>query len=206
MKPTSDTLSRRSLLTQAAVAGIATMAAPMINLGRFRLFAQSTAEYSARAVALMQRSLVIDMLSPFTLNFPNQAKWEANPESFSARSTHERRCGRIWSRGSVGRIDEACVGGRGQQRDAHRPAGGGGRGGSPAGHRPRLHHLRVRAAQALLPQSRLCQGAHERNQRVHVLWLLHHSPSRQGHRLSWVQVQERHFPRQYPQYGPHGRS
>src|SRR3989338_8310120 len=32
----------------------------------------------------MQRSLVIDMLSPFTLNFPNQSKWEAKPESFSA--------------------------------------------------------------------------------------------------------------------------
>lgn len=80
----SPTISRRSLLTQAAAAGIAAMAAPMINLGRFRLFAQSATEYSVRAVGLMQRSLVIDMLSPFTLNFPNQAKWEAAPESFSA--------------------------------------------------------------------------------------------------------------------------
>lgn len=79
-----STLSRRTMLARAAAAGLATLAAPMINLGRFRLFAQSTTEYSARAVGLMQRSLVIDMLSVFTLNFPNQAKWEANPESFSA--------------------------------------------------------------------------------------------------------------------------
>lgn len=79
-----STLSRRTMLARAAAAGLATLAAPMINLGRFRLFAQPTTEYSARAIGLMQRSLVIDMLSVFTLNFPNQAKWEANPESFSA--------------------------------------------------------------------------------------------------------------------------
>lgn len=79
-----STLSRRTMLRRTAAAGLATLAAPMINLGRFRLFAQSTTEYSARAIGLMQRSLVIDMLSVFTLNFPDQAKWEANPESFSA--------------------------------------------------------------------------------------------------------------------------
>lgn len=84
MTDTPRTLSRRAMLERAAAAGLATVAAPMINLGRFRLFAQSTTEYSARAIGLMQRSLVIDMLSVFTLNFPNQAKWEANPESFSA--------------------------------------------------------------------------------------------------------------------------
>ena len=71
------------MLAQSAVASLATVAAPMINLGRYQLFAQSTVEYSARAIALMQRSLVIDMLSVFTLNFPDQAKWEANPESFT---------------------------------------------------------------------------------------------------------------------------
>ena len=85
MRPTpGPPMSRRALVAHAAAAGFAALAAPMINLGRFRLFAQSATEYSARAVGLMQRSLVIDMLSPFTLNFPNQAKWEAAPESFSA--------------------------------------------------------------------------------------------------------------------------
>ena len=72
------------MLAHSAAASLATLAAPMINLGRYRLFAQSTTEYSARAIALMQRTVVIDMLSVFTLNFPDQAKWEANPETFTA--------------------------------------------------------------------------------------------------------------------------
>ena len=76
-------ISRRSLLAGAAAAAAATIAAPMINLGRYRLFAQSAQQYSARAVALVERSLVIDMLSVFTLNFPDQTKWNLNPESFT---------------------------------------------------------------------------------------------------------------------------
>ena len=84
MKKQRSSISRRQMLAQSAAASLATLAAPMINLGRFRLFAQSTTEYSARAIALIQRTVVIDMLSVFTLNFPDQAKWEANPETFTA--------------------------------------------------------------------------------------------------------------------------
>jgi membrane dipeptidase len=76
-------ISRRDLIVSAAASGLAVFAAPMINRGRFRLFAQSR-EYSARAIALIERSLVIDMLSPMTLNFPLQAKWNKDPESFTA--------------------------------------------------------------------------------------------------------------------------
>lgn len=76
-------ISRRTLLVQAAAVGMATVAAPMINLGRYQLFGQPAPQYSARAISLVQRSLVIDMLSVFTLNFPDQAKWEANPETFT---------------------------------------------------------------------------------------------------------------------------
>ena len=83
MKHETNEISRRTLLTSAATASLAALAAPMINLGRYRLFAQSSVEYSARAIALMQRSVVIDMLGVFTLNFPDQAKWEANPETFT---------------------------------------------------------------------------------------------------------------------------
>ena len=83
MEDKTNSLSRRAMLVQAAAVGVASLAAPMINLGRYRLFGQNAPEYSARAVALMQRSIVIDMLSVFTLNFPNQAKWEANPETFT---------------------------------------------------------------------------------------------------------------------------
>ena len=75
-------LSRRHLLGQAAAAGLATVAAPLLNLGRFRLFGQSAPDYSRRCVDLVQRSLVIDMLGVFTLNFPEQERWQANPESF----------------------------------------------------------------------------------------------------------------------------
>ena len=56
----------------------------MINVGRFRLFAHSAAEYSERAIRLVRDSLVIDMLSPITLNFPLMGRWTANPERFTA--------------------------------------------------------------------------------------------------------------------------
>ncbi|MEJ7811715.1 MAG: membrane dipeptidase [Gemmatimonadaceae bacterium] len=77
-------VSRRTLLKGAAAGCVAALAAPMLNRNRYRLFAASGAEYSARAIALVQRSLVIDMLAPFTLDFPLQAKWTRSPESFGA--------------------------------------------------------------------------------------------------------------------------
>ena len=76
-------LSRRMALKAMAGSCAAALAAPMLNRGRFRLFAQSAQEYSARAIALVQRSTVVDMLSVFTLNFPLQDKWVADPESFT---------------------------------------------------------------------------------------------------------------------------
>jgi membrane dipeptidase len=74
-------LSRRSLLKAVAAGAGSVIAAPMLNLGRFALFANA-APYSERAVRLVRDSLVIDMLSPLSLNFPLFAKWEANPELF----------------------------------------------------------------------------------------------------------------------------
>lgn len=85
----SSSVSRRSLLKQVAAAGLASVAAPMINLGRFQLFGQGTPEYSARAIGLVQRSLVIDMLSPFTLDFNKQANWEVNAETFTDATFQE---------------------------------------------------------------------------------------------------------------------
>ena len=77
-------VSRRSALKVLAGSCAAAIAAPMINLGRFQLFAQSARQYSARAIALVQRSVVVDMLSVFTLDFPLQDRWVADPESFTA--------------------------------------------------------------------------------------------------------------------------
>ena len=78
-------LSRRDLLRSSAAAAGAALAAPMLNLGRFRLFAHSLDDYSARTIALMQRSVVIDMLGVFTLDFPLQARWAKAPETFTAK-------------------------------------------------------------------------------------------------------------------------
>lgn len=77
-------MTRRELLKSAAGAGLMSFAAPMVNRGHYRLFASSRKEYSARAIDLVRRSTVIDMLSPFTLNFTKQAKWFANPETFTS--------------------------------------------------------------------------------------------------------------------------
>jgi membrane dipeptidase len=73
-------ISRRSFLATGAAA----LAAPAILRGRYRLFTHSATEYSARAIALVQRSTVIDMLSVLTLNFPLQDKWTADPDTFTA--------------------------------------------------------------------------------------------------------------------------
>ncbi len=76
-------VSRRAMLTQTAVAGAAVIAAPFINRGRHRLFAFSQAEYSARAIALVQRSTVVDMLCILNMNFTQADKWMASPETFT---------------------------------------------------------------------------------------------------------------------------
>jgi membrane dipeptidase len=69
----------------------ATIAAPMLNRGWFQLFAQSATKYSARAIDLLQRSIVIDMLNPLTLigvlapiNGDKRPTWFTNPETFTA--------------------------------------------------------------------------------------------------------------------------
>lgn len=78
-----QSLSRRTLLKHAASAAGAVALGPMINLGRYRLFADCPDEYSARAIRLVNEATVIDMLSPITINFPVMAEWFADPESFT---------------------------------------------------------------------------------------------------------------------------
>lgn len=75
-------MTRREALKAAASATAFMAAGPMLNFGRFRLFG-GQAEYSARAIKLMGESLVIDMLSPLTLNWQLQGKWNANAETFT---------------------------------------------------------------------------------------------------------------------------
>ena len=54
----------------------------MINRGRFALFGQTAAEYSARTLDLVRESTVIDMLGLVTLNFHKLWAWQAEPGLF----------------------------------------------------------------------------------------------------------------------------
>jgi len=56
-------LTRRDVLKATTMAA----AAPMLNLGTFQLFAESTDRYSERAVDLVRSSTTVDMLNPFSL-------------------------------------------------------------------------------------------------------------------------------------------
>jgi len=69
------TLTRRSFVRAAALAAGAAPLAPFVPRGRFRLFAWSENEYSARCIDLVESSLVIDMLGLLTLNGETQARW-----------------------------------------------------------------------------------------------------------------------------------
>jgi membrane dipeptidase len=80
----ANTLSRRDAVKAIAHLGAAVLSAPMITIGRFRLYGYSGPEYSERAIRLVRESLVIDMLSPITLNFPLMGRWTRNPETFTA--------------------------------------------------------------------------------------------------------------------------
>lgn len=72
---------------QAFAIGAALASAPFFNRNRYRLFAQSAAEYSERGVRLVRESLVIDMLNQFLYRRDQQAKakaWLAQPGAFTA--------------------------------------------------------------------------------------------------------------------------
>ena len=83
MKKTGKLISRREAIKGIAAAGAGVLAAPMFNRGRFQLFANSPTEYSTRAIDLMQRSTVMDMLCVLTLDFAKGNRWMADPESFT---------------------------------------------------------------------------------------------------------------------------
>jgi membrane dipeptidase len=72
-------MPRRQALKSLAQAGAAILAAPFISRGRYRLFAGSQAEYSARAIELVGRSTVIDMQGAFKLG---SSPWLGNPDTF----------------------------------------------------------------------------------------------------------------------------
>src|SRR5579884_1699033 len=64
----SDALTRRDAVKRLAM----TLAAPAVLRRRYRLLPWSRQEYSARAIALMERATAVDMLDQF--RFPDYAE------------------------------------------------------------------------------------------------------------------------------------
>jgi membrane dipeptidase len=78
----NGSVTRREAIAATATTVGALLAAPFINIGRYRLFAGIPAEYSARCLDLMQQSTVVDMLSPLTID-DRWTEWAKAPESFT---------------------------------------------------------------------------------------------------------------------------
>ena len=82
-------ITRRRFFKGGAVAAL-TVGVPMLNLGSFQVFAATPRKYSARAMKLIERSLVIDMLGVLKIDF--------TPEAYAAPMSDEvaamfRSCG-----------------------------------------------------------------------------------------------------------------
>ncbi len=81
MRGESGIRGGRRRFCRAALAATALGAAPFVNLGRFQVFAASPSKYSARAIKVIERSLVIDMLALVKIDF--------EPEAFALPASDE---------------------------------------------------------------------------------------------------------------------
>jgi membrane dipeptidase len=80
-------ISRREAVRVLAATTVASLGAPSILRSRFELFGRQGAAYSARAVRLVEETLVVDMLNQFRFpDFaerpPRSQKWILSPGSF----------------------------------------------------------------------------------------------------------------------------
>jgi membrane dipeptidase len=96
---TASRVTRRRLIQGAAGSTALGVGFPMLNFASFRLFADSPATYSARAVGLVERSLVIDMLAVLKINFKPEAY--ANPLT-DAEIAQFKACGITGFNNSIG--------------------------------------------------------------------------------------------------------
>src|SRR5882762_6239164 len=83
--------SRREAVKFIAAAGAGILAAPFLNKGRYLLFAGSPAEYSSRAIELVGRTTVIDMLSPFVISPSRHVQMFARPQPFTPSDPQQFR-------------------------------------------------------------------------------------------------------------------
>src|SRR3977135_1036788 len=84
-------MTRRQAIKSTAAASRGAVAAPFPRRGRYFLFAGSSAEYSSRAVELVGRTTVIDMLSPFVISPSRQVQMFAHPETFTPADLQQFR-------------------------------------------------------------------------------------------------------------------
>jgi membrane dipeptidase len=92
--PGEPIMNRRNFLGQSAKGAAAAVLVPalaraktgaaFLNSGRYRLFAGAEQTYSARAIELVQRTTVIDMLAPLWISPSRTMKMLGNPENFTA--------------------------------------------------------------------------------------------------------------------------
>jgi membrane dipeptidase len=90
------TLSRRELIAAFATGAAALAVAPAVLRNRYRLFAESPVEYSARAVRLVENTVVIDMLDQFRFadfaeHPPKSQLWLRTPRSFTEADFQQYR-------------------------------------------------------------------------------------------------------------------
>lgn len=84
-------MNRREFLRAGALAGFGVLAGPTILRGRYRLFADDRVEHSARAVELVGRSMVIDMLGLLTLDWPKLYAWQHDPAGLGPADVQKLR-------------------------------------------------------------------------------------------------------------------
>jgi membrane dipeptidase len=78
-------MRRRAFLRKCVLSTGSVLAAPMLNIGRCRLYAGTGREYSVRTINLVGRSLVIDMLGLITLDWPRLRNWHSDPDAFQEK-------------------------------------------------------------------------------------------------------------------------
>jgi membrane dipeptidase len=84
-------VNRRQFLRTGLLASAGVLAGPMINLGRYSLFADEPKRYSARTIDLVGSSTVIDMLGLLTLDWPRLFSWQRNPTTYGEADIRKLR-------------------------------------------------------------------------------------------------------------------
>lgn len=100
---------RRRRFLQHGAAALLVAGPSMLNIGRFQVFADSPHKYSARAVKIVERSLVIDMLGVLKLDF--------TPEAYASPAT-EKEAAMFRASGITGFHNSIGIGGASAYDDA----------------------------------------------------------------------------------------